>query len=147
MDGLYGQPCKPNSKQSSSASGEKMPELTSAKRVVAGGLGMQSKEGFASLYPVAKSLGAAVGASRSAVENGFCPETQQVGQTGQTVAPELYVAVGISGAVQHTAGMRESRTVVVINPDESAPFFNECDYGLVAPAEKVLPELQKLCSK
>ena len=82
--------------------------------------------------------------SRSAVESGFCSETQQVGQTGQTVAPELYVAVGISGAVQHTAGMRESRTVVVVNTDESAPFFRECDYGLVAPAEKAVPELQRL---
>lgn len=82
--------------------------------------------------------------SRAAVERGFCGEAQQVGQTGQTVAPELYVAVGISGAVQHTAGMRESRTVVVVNPDESAPFFRECDYGLVAPAEKAVPELQKL---
>ena len=124
-----------------------MPELTSAKRVVAGGLGMQNKEGFAKLYPLAESIGAAVGASRSAVENGFCPESQQVGQTGQTVAPELYMAIGISGAVQHTAGMRESRTVVVINTDESAPFFSECDYGLVAPAEKAIPELVNNLSK
>mgnify|MGYP002554234748 CR=1 FL=1 len=81
------------------------------------------------------------------MESGYCTEQQQVGQTGQTVAPELYVAVGISGAVQHTAGMREARTVVVVNPDEHAPFFSECDFGLVAPAETAVPELQALLSK
>ena len=81
------------------------------------------------------------------MESGYCTEQQQVGQTGQTVAPELYVAVGISGAVQHTAGMRESRTVVVVNPDEHAPFFSECDFGLVAPAETAVPELQALLGK
>lgn len=141
VDGLYGPPCTPCAPPKAAATG---PQLAAARRVVAGGLGMQTKEGFAALYPLARTVGAAVAGSRAAVERGFCGETQQVGQTGQTVAPELYVAVGISGAVQHTAGMRESRTVVVVNTDESAPFFRECDYGLVAPAEKAVPELARL---